>query len=256
MLCLISVVAGWAHSAVADERDLWTLWSLNTNVVADHAALVTACREYSAKSPQDPLKVVVDGVEAWHHLKMGNTQRAAALYLEMLRVTEAATPLQVAGAEMARYWLTRLDREQVRVALKRLYMRDIEYPVTLAAIKTLKPPAVPPLQDRWGKSWDYRQESVIKGMKSQRYVLESGRLGAGSDLKKALDVPYAAGIRLEPVKPSPIGNDTYEFSTPSQKSIFLQAGTSKDGVVVAYLGANLIVLSDGNHWSVALKTRK
>lgn len=243
------------QSATPDERALWKLWVTCTNNPDAPAAVEGACRDYQAAAAGDPLVTVARGIDAWSLLKLGRTREAASLFTSMLLLPGNATPLQAAGAEMARCWLVRLDREQVREALKMIYRRDVEFPASLEALTTLKIKAVPPLKDRWGAPWVYRRESSIRGMQAQQYSLESSRLGSLSDLAKALDLPYASRITLEPVRPSPIGNDTFEFATPSQKGIFLQAGADKDGIVVAYLGQNVIVMSDGSHWRVMLKPR-
>ncbi|MEI8138500.1 MAG: hypothetical protein WCI03_01385 [bacterium] len=242
-----------AQTPVPDERGLWQVWAASTNAGDAHAAVVAACREFRTKSPQDSLGVVIAGLEAWHQLKMGKTNEASALLETMLSVPENATYLQVASADMARGWLTRLDREKVRGALKKIYARDIEFPSSLESIKALKLSSLPPFTDRWGKPWVYRQESLLKGMNTQQYVLESTRLGVRSDLGKALAVPYASGINIEPVRLAPGSTDTVEFTTAAGKSAFLQAGGTLNSISVAYLGGKIIVLADENHWRVVLK---
>lgn len=243
------------RAASLDERALWQLWVSHTNSISDHRAADAVCKAFLAKSPDDTAAVVVRGIEAWHLLKSGNTNEASALLNAMLAIPGNATSLQQAGATMARNWLTRLDRERVKDALKKVYRRDVEFPGSLEEIKGLKLAQLPPFTDRWDKPWVYRLESSLKGMQKQQYVLESSRLGSGSDLEKALNVPYASRINLMPVRASQIGNDTYEFATPLQKGIFLPEGAEREGIVVAYLGANVIVLSDGTHWRIALKPR-
>jgi hypothetical protein len=242
-----------AQTPVPDERGLWQVWAASTNAGDAHATVVMACREFRTKSPQDSLGLVIAGLEAWHHLKMGKTNEASALLETMLSVPENATYLQVASADMARGWLSRLDREKVRGALKKIYARDIEFPSSLEPIKALKLSSMPPFTDRWGKPWVYRLESPIKGMNTQQYVLESSRLGVRSDLAKALVLPYAGGINIEPLRLAPGSTDTVEFKNPAGKSAFLQAGGNFSGITVAYLGGKIIVLADENHWRVVLK---
>jgi len=258
LACMVAgmvVVMGCnAQSAAPDERGLWQIWAASTNA-ADGRAMVAACSAFRAKAPQDPLGVVVAGLEAWQLLKLGNTNAAVALLEPMASVSGTATYLQTAGAEMARGWLTRLDREKVRSALKKIYVRDIEFPSSLEALSSLKNSPMPPLTDRWGKSWVYRLDSSFKGMSTQQYVLESARLGPRSDLVKALALPYAGQINLDPVRLSPVSADTVEFTTPAGKTAFLQEGGSLTGTTVAYVGANLIVLADENHWRVVMKPR-
>ena len=244
-----------AQSPAPDERGLWLAWVASTNTPVDHAAVVTACKQFRTKTPQDPFCVVVTGLEAWHLLKTGNTNAAIALFEPMLSIPENPSSLQGAGAEMARGWLTRLDREKVRAALKKIYLKEIEFPASLDPIKTLKMKALPPFADRWGKAWTYRLESSIKGLSSQNYVLESSRLGSRSDLAKTLALPYADRVSLEPVKVSPVSADTVEFAIRGGKSGYLQAGGVLNGITVAYIGVNIIVMADENHWRVVLKPR-
>lgn len=252
---LASLSLSQAQSATADERGLWLAWVASTNASGDHAAVVAACKEFRTKAPQDPLVLVASGMEAWHLLSMGNTNAAVALFEPMLSVPVNATYLQNAGAEMARSWLTRIDRERVRMALKKLYLRDIEFPASLEPIKTLKLNPLPPFTDRWGKPWTYRLESSITGMSSQQYVLESAQLGTRSDLAKSLALPYAGRIMMAPVRVSPVSADTVEFSTRIGKPAYLQAGGMLNGVTVAYIGDNIIVMADENHWRVVLKPK-
>lgn len=248
-------LTGLAQSAAPDERGLWKVWVSHTNAPDDHLAFLAACREYTAKTNQDPLVVVARGLEAWHLLKSGSTNEAMHVLNTMLAVPENASPLQKAGADIARSWMTRIDREMVRLVLKKIYLRDIEFPESLDAIKALKIKRMPPFEDRWGKSWVYKRGSSIKGMEKQLYTLESTRLGSKSDIRKALAMPYAVGINLEPVRVSAVSSDTFEFSSPSRKSILLQAGADMEGVTLAYIGVNIIVMADDNHWRVVLKPR-
>lgn len=252
---MVAITVSHAQSTVPNERGLWQLWGTCTNAGEDHATVVAACRDFRTKTPQDPLVVVAAGMEAWRLLKLGNNREAIPLLESMLSVPEKATYVQIAGAEMARSWLTRLDRETVRNTLKKVYVRDIEFPASLDTIRSLKDTPMPPFNDRWGKPWAYRLQSSIKGMEAQHYVLESTRLGTRTDLATALALPYASQIKLTPVKLLAVSTDTVEFTTRDGKPAFLQAGASSEGVTVAYLGENLIVLADDNHWRVALKPR-
>ena len=251
---MAAVMVCHAQSVVPDESGLLQLWTTSTNAVDDHAAVTAACREFLAKTPKDdPLVVVVKGIETWRLLKMGNTNEAIKKLESIISVPEGATCLQTAGAEMARGWLTRIDREKVRLALKKIYLRDIEFPMSLEPIKSLKISAMPPFKDRWGTDWSYRLGSSIDGMKSQYYVLESIRLKERSDLEKALALPYAGQIKLEPARMSRVSSGTVEFVTGAGKPAIMQTGGSSDGVTFAYLGAKLIVLADESHWSVVPK---
>jgi hypothetical protein len=197
---------------------------------------------------------VVSGFEAWHYLKKGNRAAAAEIFNSML-VKGAATDIQKAGDLMARSWLSRMDREQVISALKVIYKRDIAFPASLEALTALKLEPAPPLTDRWEKPWVYRLESAIKGMESQRYVLESSTLGAYSRLDRALKEPYGSGLQLQPVKMINTSRNVVEFKTSDGLLIRRQAGDQSNRINLVYLGANIVVVSDGNHWSVLPKPR-
>jgi hypothetical protein len=252
---LAAVTVSQAQSVAPNESGLWQIWVASTNAGDDHASVVTACSDFRASSPQDPLVVVVAGLEAWRLLKMGNTREAVPLLESMVSVPEKATFLQTTGAEMARGWLSRIDREKVLISLKKVYVRDIEFPASLDLIKSLKKATMPPFSDRWGTPWSYRLGSTIKGMDTQHYVLESTRLGAQSDLATALALPYADRITPEPVRRLPASADTVEFMTSTGKSAFMPPGGNAEGATFAYMGSNLIVMADGNHWRIMPKPR-
>ncbi len=251
---LVSMVCR-AQSVKHDERGLWNVWLAGTNSAFVAADVVDACKEFKTRNPKDSLVVVVTGFEAWNHLKTGNTAEAVKLFNLMLVNKGTATGVRYAGDRMARSWLTRLDRERVVPALKKIYMRDIEFPASLDALKTLKRMAVPPLTDRWNKPWAYSLDSTIKGMQGQRYVLESSVLGSRSYLKKALDVSYADEINLKPFRMVKKLANAVEFRTSTGKSIVRRAGDKSNRINLVYLGSNIIVLSDGNHWCVMAKPR-
>ena len=247
------VVAAYGADAPApNENGLWRLWTSHTNAVADHATIVADCQTFRTKSPNDPLAVVAQGLEAWHLLKEGKMSDAARLLEPMVGVSGDA--LQKAGAEIARGWLTRLDRELVRAALTRVYSRDVEFPASLAAIKTIKEITQPPFADRWQQPWSYQTTELptIAGTQQQHYVLESNRLGANSDLANALAIPYASRITIEPVRI--MGDDStgsaVEFTSPARNSIIQTEGTEVDGITLAFMGKKIIVLSDSDHWRV------
>ncbi|MDA3925307.1 MAG: hypothetical protein PF904_11485 [Kiritimatiellae bacterium] len=257
-VCLMFLfVAGLSVQAAVpkpDERALWKVWCTGTNSAFVASDVLDACKEFKSKSSKDSFSVVISGFEGWNYLKAGNIVAAAKIFKSML-VEGSATDIQNAGDKMARSWLTRIDREKVAVALKTIYKRDIEFPASLDALKSLKKTAVPPLSDSWGKAWDYRLESRIKGMAAHRYVLESSVLGGRSNLKKSLEVPYADGIKMKPLRILKKVKNMVEFRNSSGKSVVRKLGDSSGRINLVYIGSNIIVLSDGNHWSVMPKPR-
>ncbi|MDX9866744.1 MAG: hypothetical protein RBT78_02350 [Kiritimatiellia bacterium] len=238
-----------------DERGLWDVWCVGTNSAFVAQESLKACIDFTARAPRDPFVTVMSGFAAWHHLKNGNTEMAVRLFESMLIAKEPATALQKAGDQMARSWLTRLDRERVVRALKKAYLRDIAFPASLEALKAEGSAPQPPLTDRWGKPWAYRLSSSIKGMEAHRYVLESPGLGADSDLRKALKRPYADGLQLRAVRMAAGITDTVEFVNPEGVSVRRRLGQEMSGGTLVYLGTHLLLLSDGNHWSVLPRPR-
>ncbi len=254
VLFLAVAVTGHAQSGKADEKVLWDVWCSGTNSSFEASELAETCKKLRTGAPQDPLTAVLSGIEAWNHLKRGDTIAATAIFNTML-VKGPATGLRKAGDEMARTWLTRMDREQVMPLLKEIYRRDIEFPSSLEALKSLGDKASYPLTDRWGKPWVYRKGSAIKGMESQRFVLESSALGVRSDLKAALKIGYAERMDLKPVRMVPGLLVVVELKTAEGRSMLREEGDRANTVNLIYVGGYIIVLSDGNHWKVLPKPR-
>ena len=238
-----------------NERGLWDIWLAGTNSAFVAAEFLESCKEFKAKNPTDTLVIVVAGFEAWHYLKTGKTDEAVKVFSSMLVEKGKPTGLRFAGDRMARSWLTRLDREKVVPALKKVYLREIEFPASLDVLKSLKRMPVPPLTDRWDKPWEYSLDSRIKGMKGQRYILESSALGSRSYLKKELALPYADELDLKPVRMVRNVANVVEFRTASGKSVVRKYGDHSNRINLVYLGKNILVLSDGSHWSVMPKPR-
>jgi hypothetical protein len=257
-LCVVFFLAvamtGRAQAVKADEKGLWDVWCVGTNSAFAGLDVAEACKKFRTSEPQDPFTVVVSGLEAWNRLKRGDTGTAAAIFNAML-VKGPATGLRKAGDEMARSWLSRMDREQVTHALKECYKRDIEFPASLEAVKTLGDKVSVPLTDRWGKPWIYKRGSAIKGMETQRYDLESAVLGTRSDLKGVLKMGYADRMDLKPVRMVPGAKNIVEFKTEEGRSLIREEGDRVNTVNLIYVGTRIIVLSDGNHWSVMAKPR-
>jgi hypothetical protein len=257
-VCLVFLLAialtGRAQAVKPDEKGLWEVWCGGTNTSFEASEVAEACKKLRTRAPQDPLTVVASGLEAWSHLKRGDTVAATAIFNSML-VKGPATGVRKAGDEMARSWLTRMDREQVVRGLKEIYRRDIAFPDSLEALKTLGDKTPPPLTDRWGKPWVYRKGSTIKGMESQRFVLESSALGVRSDLKAALKMGYAERMDLKPVRMVPGALVVVELKTTEGRSMLREEGDRANVVNLIYVGTHIIVLSDGNHWKVMAKPR-
>ena len=254
----------------AQEKSLWALWNLQTNKPTQHKAIVAACQQMQKASPTNPLLPVFQGLAAWHNLRLGKTNEAFAIFSKMAAVAPAtavtpatavapATPTMTAGVEMGRRWLTRLDREKVRSALAVYYRNAIEYPINLQPLKKTIKDAPLPLTDRWGTPWQYQLAAfkIIKVAPGQRYLLQSKTLLKTSDLAAALEWPYAGRILLQPrsLVISGGGAQNVVFQTPGDRpeKILLSEGGQAAGVTLTYIGAQILILCDGDHWRVVIK---
>ena len=262
-----------AQIRTSDERALWLLWKRHINNPGKHEELAAACDKLVKQAPHDPLAAVTRGIAAWHLLKAGRTDTAAALMEAMISDAGPGSSLNVPGRSattdclreaalrMARAWLTRIDREQVKRALQKLYVREIEYPESLDAVAPPAGEMRPPSTDRWGKPWSYRLVTFrrLKGLRGQKYELQSAALGKHSDLRQSLEIPYGSRIRLKPVKilSSAPGKETVQFVTTDEsgKHVILSLGTESDGIFFAHSGSNILILSDGSHWMVLPKPK-
>ncbi|MBI2438902.1 MAG: hypothetical protein HYV36_08855 [Lentisphaerae bacterium] len=236
------------------------LWSAQTNTPAQHEAILRACQQLQLSSPTNPLLSVSQGLAAWHSLRLGKTNEALTLLNALAAATGA--PIALSGAEMARRWLTRLDGEKIQAALADYYRHNLEYPINLQPLKKTATNSSVPLTDRWGAPWQYELTTfkVIKGARGQRYRLESKTLLEFSDLNKALAAPYAGRIRLQPSSVSTTAsgaqNVAFQLLGDKPEKILLSEGGQAAGVTLAYIGSQILILSDGDHWQVLPKPAK
>ena len=81
-------------------------------------------------------------------------------------------------------------------------------------------------------------------------MLQSSVLGETTELAKALKLPYAAGIDLRPVRlVSGAAGTAVLFEAGTEKPL-LTVGTAQGRVTFAWMGAETIVLSNGDHWQL------
>lgn len=272
LIAACSVTSGQTPSTDSSEKALWQLWKLQTEKPDDHAAVLAAYGEFEKQNPNDPLLIVMNGFVAWHLLKSEKTDEAERIFTEML--TERSIPLDKAAANIARSWLTRIDREKVKEALQQYYRKNVEYPPNLEPLAALPKEIRPPLTDRFGKTWSYSLIGYkhLKVPGNQKYQLESVKLGRTSDLAKKLCTPYESGIHLKPVRmiSSTPGRETVQFDeelqseadktktapkASKQKKIMLTVDTEVDGVFFAHAGKNILILSDNNYWAILPRPR-
>lgn len=257
-LCLFAGI-----SRAEDIKGLWKLWRQHQEYTDRHEELVEACRAFSASHPGDPMAAVAQSLEAWHCLKSGRSRGALAALEAGLATGEDA--LGTGTANLARAWLTRLDRERVTASLQVYYRKEIQYPNKLEEILThprIAETDHPPLTDRWGQPWQYRRTGFDSGagFVGQRYVLESMHLGSGSDLQQALARPYGEQLTMRPTRISKMGGkqlavqlEPVETSgTPAAHTgpLLMSAGTTTEGLYLAYASGKLVILCDDLHWNI------
>ncbi len=255
-LCLSLLSA--LPATAADEVAFWELWKTHLAATNGHAEAVAACDAFEQKHPGDPFIIVARQFKAWHLLKLDRNADASALLTPM--VTPGSTGLDKGASELARAWLTRLDRETVKAALQKVYARDVAYPEALD-VWPKNAAGTPPSVDRWGKAWKYRLTGFtrIPGLRNQKYELQALLLGDTSDLAAALALPYAEQLTLKPVglRPMTSGPPMIVFETgETGAKATMTAGTRSEGTFLAYVGDRIILVADYTHWKVLPKPRR
>jgi len=251
-LLFLVACAAPAFADTPDEEALYALWGDQQKDPGNHAALAQDAAAFEQRFPSSPLVPVARGLAAWHLLESGDFDGGKQLLEKM--AAAGADPVAAIGAEMARRWLTRLDREQVAAALQKVYAEDLEYPETLAAVGALPPESRPPMTDRWGAAWLYTPAAFKKLQTGDRqtFILESTRLGNGSELKRALALPYGAGFTFKPVKVMPPigGKAVIVFRSADGRTATVSEGAAGSDLGLAYLGDEVLILSSGDYWSI------
>ena len=255
--CLLTTQPAPAASA-DDEAALWRLWNQHLENPGAHQTRIDELRALERDRPDTPLVAVTQTLAAWHLLKLGREEEARELLIPY--TDSGRAPLERAAEEMARAWLTRLDREQIVNALSQYRARHVRFPDDLDQLVAF--PGLPegtelPMEDRWGRSWSYRLRrfETMPTLTGQRYSLESRSLNEVHDLTEALAVPYAARISYEPARvlSAPNRPPAVQLIDPDdvREPITLSLGTRSDGIRLAYASDNLIILLDHLHWKVS-----
>ena len=256
-----------AAADAADERAFLTLWSVQQSAPHDHAAVLAACQTFKQTRPASAFGGVADTLAAWHLLKLGRTD-AAVTRLETLK-RRPQEALAEGAYEMGAGWLTRIDRTRVQQALQFYYRREIGYPSTLAALTDYAAlPATLAFRpaDRWRLRWNYRLVgySRLSGLLNQKYTLRSQKLGSGSDLEQVLAMPYGQQItaRMLRIPLSAPGREVVEMeialpvdpadegAVPRRLTVAAGVNAWSEGLFLAYVGRNFILVCDRAHWKV------
>jgi len=237
-----------------DEDGFLTFWAEHQAAISNRSAALDVCSRYLARTPSSAYRPAVAALAAWHALETGHTNEARSGFAALL--SPGTAPVALAAEDCARHWLTRLDREAVRGALADWYVSHAAYPDSLRALQALPEARRPPAKDRWNEPWAYRLDGfkMIKGLGDQHYRLESRSVGRASDLASALATPYDARLHIRCIRvvagsSSPTAE--LEFNDAGGRHGTLMEGTEYAGIRLAKVGAQALLLSDGEHWQVA-----
>ena len=248
-LLVVWAVCGLGFTARASDEDaLLELWKQHTGTPDDHEAVVKACRDFAAAHAADPLLPMVRGIEAWHRLRAG--RRGEALQIFAADLTAPPGPVTDGARRVAQGWMTRGDRDQAAAALQAYYGKHVAYPKTL---DQLPADGRPPLNDRFGKPWNYKLTGFAKvpGFNDQKYSLQSAVLGDVSDFKGAVALPYAARIVAVPqqVLAAPGNTQAVKFNVAGSAAV-VGVGQAAGDLFLAFVGAKIIVVCDYTHWKI------
>jgi hypothetical protein len=257
-VCLAwSAAAPVARADANGERALWTLWARHQAEVTNlnYTAVVAASRQFDSQPGSAEFLPISRGLAAWHLLKAGATDDAVRV-LQVMQAPASTGTVEAAAQTMSLRWLTRLDREKVRDALKAFYVEHVAYPDTLDELRKMKKGPAAPATDRWKKPWHYQLAKFkrLAKLHDQRYELESTTLPGRSDLKQALAAPYAQRINLRPVQMTKAGDGkpavTFETGAAPARKVVLTEGTESDGIGLVYVGDTILILTDGDCWQI------
>lgn len=248
---LLALASGAARAqAPADEAALLSVW--RTFSPSNHDGTARACAAFQKQFPASPLTLVTRGLAGWCALQINDrSENVVRLYESML--SDSRDPLPDSASTMARRWLSRLDREKVKAALKVAYIEHVSYPPSLDALAKLAEDQRPPLNDRWGRPWRYRVTELkhVRGIAGQKFILESANMDRDYDLKEALAKSYEVATLLKPQKvlSREKGRESVNFAA-GREPVGLTVGGRYRGVTLVHVGQTALVLSDDDHWLV------
>lgn len=218
----------------------------------DAASAAASCRKALASGAMGRFAPLAESLLGADLLASGQTDEAVKTLAKLI-VQDAmnADPVARAADTHARRWLSRLDREKIIVLLKAYYADNVEYPDTLEPIRNLKP--APPMRDRWGDQWIYKLADfkLLKGVKGQRYTLESRNMGRASDLNRAIESRATTTLPADWTVSRGGGNDTIIVTTPSGERTALRAGGVHDGMRFVMIVGQHALFSSGDNWFLA-----
>ena len=247
----------------AEEQALVSVWQLHRAVSNEHARVISACDAFAAKHADDSFVPVVRCIQGWRLLAAGNTNQAVRVFSSL--VDQQGTDVARAADEMARAWLTRVDREAVIPALKAYYKAEVKYPPRFNALvdhPRIAGKVTYPLTDRWSRPWKYSAVGYkgLPGFVGQRFELTSNRLGEFSALEKALAVPYGSRLDLSASPVSSAGRSLMRMRFGAldgapEETVVVEEGQARGDIVVVYVSPKLVLVRDLLHWKLLPVTR-
>ncbi len=246
------------------EAGIWNLWKAHLAATPGDAQQIESLKAFVNRRPPDPFSPVAQTLAAWHLLRAGQVEGAIAL-LEPLAANTATDPVIRGARDIARGWLTCLDREQVVNALNQYRLHEVRFPERLPDLENWPYlTSTPPMQDRWGYRWEYRTERLrtMPALTAQRYTLNSRMLGDATDFHTALALEYAGRITLVPIQVRytsgrpPMVPLLPEGAPASTAPALIMVGSSHEGITVAQVSNSLIILHDRLHWKITTTPKR
>ena len=243
-------LAAAGRAADSEEDIAGRLFRIHANSPSNDALVCTNAAQAIASLGPGPYRAAARAIDGWHLLRTGRVTDAKAVYQALLEDSSSPPAL----IELAKRWLTRIDREEVRAALLKVWVKNIRFPDSLDALPAPQPPPV----DRWGRAWRYKP-GTLKILKSdaQRYELLSPVLGPDSDLADALRRPWPLESSARPliVNSAPGSNPVVTFQTagPPQEKAMMTEGKSWMGIVLVKVGIRALIVAESDYVFFPLK---
>jgi hypothetical protein len=201
-----------------------------------------------------PVASVLQGIILRRELK-----QPAQAKLAFERAARAPdTPLGNELKQVAMAWIARMQMEQVDAALRKYYVKKVEYPEKLDELVAVKLVAPEELIDPWGKPIGYRAGTLGFAPKvpRQKYWLTCSSIeGDSGRFKQILKDSVTFGRQYQ-VKAITTGDQLKAVLAPAddpKKALSVSEGTKVGSAKVIKITTDVVILSDSD--LVAVLTR-
>jgi len=247
---------GVAYASGADvpiESRVRKLWNYARAGSTNHIEILSACAHFERDPSAASFFPVSRGIAAWAETSEGRLERARKLWGRLS--TSGSSAMANSANEMSRRWQTRLDRENIKAALQRYYLREIEYPRRLKKLQDTEGDFAIELLDRWQRPWVYRAQTPehLPGALQQTYLLDSERMGDKSDLGAALGPRYGGDfqLRVKQLRTLEAGNkEVTLYDEALDLDVVLTQRFGSGQLELTYVGTTIVIVSSGDHWIV------